>query len=49
MYNYLDIPKEAIVENYIKKLIARVDNTILCLYANLVTKLGFVSPKITNL
>ncbi|KFZ13857.1 hypothetical protein V501_03496 [Pseudogymnoascus sp. VKM F-4519 (FW-2642)] len=49
MRNYPDIPKEAVAEDPVKKPIARADNAVLRLYADLATELGFVSPEITNL
>ncbi|OBT39549.1 hypothetical protein VE00_09472 [Pseudogymnoascus sp. WSF 3629] len=49
MRNYPDIPKEAVAEDPMKKPIARADNAVLRLYADLATELGFVSPEITNL
>ncbi|KFY68421.1 hypothetical protein V496_01043 [Pseudogymnoascus sp. VKM F-4515 (FW-2607)] len=42
MRNYPDIPKETVAEDPVKKPIARADNAVLRLYADLATELGFL-------
>jgi hypothetical protein len=49
MRNYPDMPREVVAEDPVKKPIARADNAVLRLYADLASELGFVSPEITNL